>query len=169
MAVNTPTELHPFERAGLGVAPFTYDGVTQNVFVAFQGDPGKPGGTCDYCGTGIMFEFHVRDRDGKKFKVGCDCAGKLARTDNERRDPVIAAIDRDRRKMERDKRHTRESAKRVEFDKWLAEHADQIAALPHPKQREGETLKDYADRSYNWSGHAGKMALWKYLKNRLGE
>ena len=30
-------------------------------------------------------------------------------------------------------------------------------------------LKDYADRSYNWSGHAGKMALWKYLKKMLGE
>ncbi|MEI6881324.1 MAG: hypothetical protein WCK82_08345 [Bacteroidota bacterium] len=42
----------------------------------------QPGGTCDYCGTGIRYEFFIRSLCGKVSKVGCDCVAKLNRADN---------------------------------------------------------------------------------------
>lgn len=70
--------IHPFEAAGLGVAPFRFVGCTENVFVAHPGATPKAGGTCDYCSNGIRYEFHVQGADGRKFKVGCDCIRKVS-------------------------------------------------------------------------------------------
>jgi len=70
--------MHPFERSGLGIAPFRCVGVTENVFVMADGST-KAGGTCSHCGTGIRFEFHIRSSDDRKFKVGCDCVAKTER------------------------------------------------------------------------------------------
>lgn len=33
-------------------------------------------GSCDACHTGIHNHFIIRDKNGKHFKVGCDCVGK---------------------------------------------------------------------------------------------
>lgn len=54
---------HRFENAGLGKWPYRFQGVD---------DPGR-GSSCDYCGTGIRFQFWFRSADGKRFKTGCDC------------------------------------------------------------------------------------------------
>ena len=68
---------HPFEKAGLGKAPFSCTGVTENVFVVGDGTT-KAGGCCDYCGTGIRWEFWIKGSiaGAKQFKVGCDCVAK---------------------------------------------------------------------------------------------
>ena len=68
---------HPFEKAGLGKAPFTCTHVTENVY-ALPGGYSKAGGCCDYCGNGIRYEFWVKGSvaGAKQFKVGCDCVGK---------------------------------------------------------------------------------------------
>lgn len=82
-AMNTaaaPAEtlaIHPWERLGLGLAPFAFAGYSESKFVAAPGVPAKPGATCDACGASIMSVFHVTSADGKSFKVGCDCIAKL--------------------------------------------------------------------------------------------
>ncbi len=68
---------HPFEKAGLGVAPFRLVGVSQSTYQACHGAPIQPGTSCDYCGTGIMYVFMVQGACGSKFKVGCDCVEKV--------------------------------------------------------------------------------------------
>lgn len=68
---------HPFEKAGLGKAPFSCTHVSENVFVVGDGTT-KAGGCCDYCGTGIRWEFWIKGSiaGAKQFKVGCDCVAK---------------------------------------------------------------------------------------------
>ena len=69
--------IHPFEKAGLGAAPFTFTGVTKQTYQAHHSAPVQPGTSCDYCSTGIMFVCGVRGADGREFKVGCDCIQKI--------------------------------------------------------------------------------------------
>lgn len=80
--------IHPFERRGLGRAPFRCTGGYESKYQACQGAPIQPGSTCDYCGTGIMSVFTIKSADGNEFKVGCDCVAKTyrecAKTDLER-------------------------------------------------------------------------------------
>lgn len=68
---------HPFEKTGLGKAPFSCTHVTENVFTLPDGTS-KAGGCCDYCGTGIRWEFWIKGSvaGAKQFKVGCDCVAK---------------------------------------------------------------------------------------------
>ena len=68
---------HPFQKAGLGTAPFSCTHVTENVFENGDGTT-KAGGCCDYCGTGIRWEFWIKGSiaGARQFKVGCDCVAK---------------------------------------------------------------------------------------------
>lgn len=74
--------LHPFERAGLGMAPFEVIGVESKVGPLDLGNghtvgaPGQPMGTCRYCGQGIRECWLIRSADGRTFDVGCDCVRK---------------------------------------------------------------------------------------------
>lgn len=63
----TVVRSHPWEKAGLGVAPFR--------FVMMTTAPGQGDG-CHYCGTGIKYLFHCVSSDGKRFHVGCDCIAR---------------------------------------------------------------------------------------------
>jgi hypothetical protein len=67
---------HCFERAGLGRAPFKIVGSFECKFQAAPGAPVQPGGSCDYCGQGIMYAVAIKSADGKTFKVGCDCVAR---------------------------------------------------------------------------------------------
>lgn len=71
---------HPFERAGLGRAPFRMTGCTRRLYQACHGAPIQPGAACDYCGTGIIWTFTIQSDDGKTFIVGSDCVRKTADT-----------------------------------------------------------------------------------------
>jgi hypothetical protein len=66
--------VHPFNH--LGVAPFRFVGMTENAFRNPDGTT-KAGGSCDHCGTGIRWECHVEDANGRRFKVGNDCIAKV--------------------------------------------------------------------------------------------
>jgi len=94
MENNTQTAeaatIHPFQRAGLGLAPFRYIGQVhqdiaygQAVVNSAEFRAGgvmvttKPGGTCAYCGNGILNMFNVKSADGKTFHVGSDCIQKV--------------------------------------------------------------------------------------------
>lgn len=72
---TTTKAIHKFEAAGLGVAPFRCVAVRQNLFPLGDGTS-KPGGTCDFCSNGIMWEFVIKGADGRTFKVGSDCVAK---------------------------------------------------------------------------------------------
>lgn len=70
---------HPWERAGLGQAPYKFLGASREVYQAIPGDPNcplQPAGSCDFCGQAIWDQCRFESADGKRFKVGCDCAGR---------------------------------------------------------------------------------------------
>src|SRR5262245_32855473 len=86
---TAPDDRHPFERAGLGKAPFRFVTHRENWYSACQGHR-QPGGTCDYCLNGIANEFVIRSVDGREFVVGSDCVMKLDRADNR----LVTAVER---------------------------------------------------------------------------
>lgn len=68
--------MHPFTKSGLGSAPFRCVGVRKNAYQACHGAPVQPGGSCNHCGTGIMYEYIIRNAEGGQFVVGSDCVMK---------------------------------------------------------------------------------------------
>jgi hypothetical protein len=162
MIVPASPVSHPFDRAGLGKPPYKFLCVTKNWFCACPGDPGKPGGSCDYCANGIAFEYHVASSDGKRFKVGSDCIWKIYR-ETPKGDPATRALNAARIKHERELRHAREGTTIVEGKAWLArpEVGAALAAIPHPhtsRAARGETL---ADMVAWYVAHAGVSGtLW---------
>lgn len=75
-AEDLTVDVHPFQRAGLGKAPFRVVGVAERVHV-IPGVLSKAGGSCHYCATGIRYAVIVRSADGHVFDVGLDCARKV--------------------------------------------------------------------------------------------
>jgi hypothetical protein len=144
---NSVTDIHCFERAGLGKAPFHYRGtIDQNVVHGLatlgNGLQTKPGGTCDYCGTAILNMFSVESSDGRRFKVGCECIKKTGDTG------MIRLLDADIAKRDRAKRDARKHAKQS-ADKAYCESKQlgKLADRPHPAPwfaSEGKTLADWA-------------------------
>jgi hypothetical protein len=118
--------LHPFEEAGLGESPFRFVGLNKNVYSAAPGHI-QAGGTCCYCGQGIMWECTIRSNDGKLFTVGCDCVAKLDRADNR----LVAAVHRAKLKAERDKRDAEREAR------WAENRAKREAELQAQRDRNG--------------------------------
>jgi hypothetical protein len=106
--------VHPFEKAGLGQAPFRCVGMVENVFMLPDGNS-KAGGFCDYCYTGIRYEFHIESADQKKFKVGCDCV---------RRTGLITGFSEVRAKYAREKRQAGAAVRREAREaEWAAQRA----------------------------------------------
>lgn len=69
--------MHPFTAAGLGQAPFRCVAVRENWFSPPGFPEGrKPGGCCNYCSTGILYEFVIESADNRRFVVGSDCVLK---------------------------------------------------------------------------------------------
>lgn len=101
--------MHPFEKAGLGTAPFRCVGVFKNVYCAGAGAPIQPGGSCDFCGTGIMYEYKILGSDGRAFKVGCDC---VRRTGGESH---VAGVRNERLKLAREQRSLKREARQTEW------------------------------------------------------
>ena len=126
MTTATQT-IHPFELAGLGLAPFHLVGFSEKVFCPCPGAPSKAGGTCDYCGTGIRYCCHIRSADRKEFVVGCDCVRKLIRADNQ----LIGEVERAEANLRREKK---DAARK---DRWEAQRAATEAALQAERDRNG--------------------------------
>lgn len=134
-------QIHPFEKAGLGKAPFRCVGCRENWFV-MPGFGQKPGGTCDYCGTGILYEYVIKSSDGAEFVVGSDCVMKC---DREYGVAPVAGFREERLKLARQKREVKEAgrraareaayqaakAQRIEDNRaaWLASHSELDAAI----------------------------------------
>lgn len=154
--------IHRFELAGLGKGPFTFTGtVTEKVFCVPGGTP-KAGSSCDYCGTGIRYEFWVESADKKTFKVGCDCIHK---TGDRGLIQQISAAERklrDAKNAVTKQRKIEKLNKRIEEAKaMLPSVRGTLSSKPHPSTYfadQGKTLLDYV----NWcfDNHAAEKACF---------
>jgi hypothetical protein len=164
---------HAFEKAGLGLYPFHCVGYAKNVYTAHPGAPEQPGGTCDYCGTGIMYEFHIISKDGKRFKVGSDCVCKTGdnglRKECESRPEVREA----RRKAAADKaaRQFNELKALLALESFRAV----LSEMPHPggfvDRKTGCPLSrlDWALWMFDHCGRTGRGGLLKALRTDRAE
>lgn len=162
--------MHPFEKAGLGIAPFAYVGSDYRVGPMpvlnaaghptgmTVGAPGQPCGSCDYCGTGIAECCIIRDADGKRFIVGNVCVQKtLGSTDT-----ISKRAKRDNDRARRVRTKAGEAARIVALDEALATDADLralISAQPHPRGFDGMTMLDWARWMWANSSHTGKLKV----------
>jgi hypothetical protein len=161
---------HPFEKAGLGKAPFSCTGVSENVWDNGDGTT-KAGGVCDYCGTGIRWEFWIKGSiaGAKQFKVGCDCVAKTG-WGIERFEEVRAQHTRARRQAGATKR--RESRKA----QLEAQHAQRVAQRLEAGQawREANSalvarLEAYTGANEFLRGSIQNLAYWGNLSTRQVE
>lgn len=172
-------KLHPFEKAGLGLAPFKFrfcetrvgpihcaDGITQ------IGSPGQPMGTCAYCGNGIALCMGIESSDGKRFIVGSDCVEKLYRPENQTtteqaralaRDPVYQAVKRAKADHNCKLRWAREAKRIAEGMEYLHTQADRLKATPHPT-REGESMWDQLEWYMIHAGNKGKLDIIRRMR-----
>jgi len=158
---DTANSTHPFERAGLGLAPFVYTGMTYETYQACHGAPVQPGTSCDYCGQGIMYVCHIVAADGRKFKVGSDC---VAKTHMEAR--ILTKVERDRKAAEKTAKTARLVERltiaRAKYDADPAYLSDQ----PHPSEwhaSNGKTLRDYVAWLLN-AGDTGKTKACRIIE-----
>ena len=137
---SAATHRHVFNH--LGPAPYRYTGCRENRFV-MPGFGSKPGGTCDHCGTGILYEFHFIAANGHRFKVGSSCVTKSGDAGLRR---VIAADVKAQQKAVRD---ARKKAKAVEASTLVDTHwpvaREQFVGQPHPHPYFASQGKTYAD------------------------
>jgi hypothetical protein len=119
--MTTTTPIHPFEKAGLGVAPFRCTRVTVAKYQACHGAPVQPGASCDYCGTGIMNVFWIKGSqpDAAEFRVGCDCVAKTG--------AVVEKFRDERLKFARLQREAKRETRRAAREQKWAQARDERA------------------------------------------
>jgi hypothetical protein len=161
--------MHVFERAGLGKAPFRCIGFAEVVYQAHPDAPRQPGGSCDYCGTGIMLQCKIKSADGRVFKVGSDCVAKtddagLIRSFKTR--PEVRAMARDRAKA-------KDAAICAEWVTLIEAPAavEKLSAIMVPGRPwiagEQVSLLDSMKRLWGMCGAAGRARTLKTLKVHL--
>ena len=147
MATPKP-QIHIFERAGLGKAPYRYLGCE------------KQHTGCQYCGTAIAFKFWLQAADGKRFFVGSDCILKSGDAG------LRNVIEPELRKHRKEMADERNKATIAEFETELAKrptfYATTYGMQPHPSRyyaSQGKTMADYVIFCYEHSGPSSK-ATW---------
>ena len=175
--MSTAGEVHVFEKAGLGRAPFRCVGMERKVGPIKLGDgteigaPGQPMGTCDFCGTGIADCFQIVSADGRAFVVGCDCVAKTG--DGGLRKVVDAKVAELRRTRDRERRQAKAAAVSAELSALLQDENVRAAlrALPHPqawRAEKGETRLDSCVWFRANAGDRGRADTLAYIKRTLG-
>lgn len=171
-------KLHPFEKAGLGKAPFKFVRMERKVGPVQLGNgfsvgaPGQPMGTCNYCLQGISNCFSIRSADGKEFVVGCDCIEKLYADSNKTasqlaKDPVYQAVKTAKADHDRKVRHDREAKKIAEGLEWANAHAELLKSKKTgSKYRPDETEWDRLEWFMRNAGNKGKIDIFKELRKR---
>ena len=156
--------MHVFEKAGLGRAPFKFVGAQKVTYQACPGAPIQPGGSCDFCGTGISWWCWVKDADGKRFKVGCECVERTTGSRSIAKE-AKSAISREKAK-ERDRRDHERINRAKEL---LPAMSDYLRGLPHSKPYfadKGMTKLDEIEWFFANAGNKGCLWAAKYLEDR---
>lgn len=148
-------EIHPFERNGLGIAPFRFAGFEEKVLV-HPGANGyvQPAGTCDYCGQGIRYCCHIASSDGKRFIVGQDCVRKLNREDNR----MLNALEREIAK------HNMAKKEAARQKRWEDACKRRDAALEEERQKNGGKTNAEIAAEERKKAEDAKRAEWS-VKN----
>lgn len=138
MAAQQSTQIHVFENAGMGKAPFKLVGfyampskslaehnpsAYQNALAAMPRGVGC--GSCAYCGTALVNNFIIESSDGNKSAVGCDCVEKTGDRG------LTDTIKLKKRELAREKRAAARQAK------WQAEEEKREAELERQRQNNG--------------------------------
>jgi hypothetical protein len=146
---------HVFEAAGLGLAPYKF----LNVSIK--------GSSCQYCSTGIMYQFWLESADHKTFYVGSDCIYKSG-DDGLRRviEPLVKAHQAEL-KRERDASYI------AQFEAYLKANPNFWATVtgPHPNRyyaSQGKTMGDYQRFCYEHSGRSSKAKIARQILIGLG-
>ena len=144
--------VHLFERAGMGKAPFRVTGYGELTYQACPGAPIQPGGSCNYCGTGIRYCANIESSDGQKHVVGLDCVRKTGDGG------LLRGITRspEYRAAQRAKRHAKDLSNIAAFPALLA----QVEALG---TAEGISF----DRRWKWCGASGRARILKEMRDAL--
>lgn len=163
---------HAFEVAGLGLAPFVFIGVSENVITYPDGSQ-QAGGTCDFCGNGIKTECHVRSADGKQFKVGCNCIEKVGDKGVLEAYKNSPEYRRHQRELRQKREVAREDAAKVELEDLEVRY--EFSKYPHPhgfRNREtGELMT--AEDAISWTlsnrgfQHARNQAKYLVQKHAM--
>lgn len=158
---NAPA--HKFEVAGLGTRPFICVGMwTMPSNALLETNPtaynmalaNRPHdlsvGSCAYCGMGLIYNYIIKNSEGRRFVVGCECVNKTgdeglvrevkrARVEHKQRERQAI---RDVAKAEREAAYQAMVATRAaEFEtcnSWLIETATDLGLL----DRKGEFVSD---------------------------
>lgn len=158
---NADNQIHKFEAAGCGVAPFRVVGVETRVgplrirdektgVEMMVGSPGQPMGMCDFCGECLVECWIIQGADGKKFIVGSTCVGK-AGDEGLRRG---MAPHKRKLKHERDDKRIAAAVELLWDD---AQVREALKAQAHPNGREFETLLDWCEFQVGNAGRSGKV------------
>jgi len=159
---------HPFEKAGLGKAPFSCTGVSENVWDNGDGTT-KAGGCCDYCGTGIRWEFWIKGSvaGAKQFKVGCDCVAKTGwgiegfekvRADHTRaRRQAGATKRREARKAQIEAERAQRKADRLEATQAWRDANSAIVARLEAFEGNNQFLRDMAYNLAQWGNLSARQ------------
>lgn len=160
---NTKSNIHKFEAAGLGVAPFKCVAVYSKVYKASPDAPAQVGGACDYCSTGIVQHCEILSADGRRFVVGNECVRHTYDKN------LISETQVKVNALKREQRHEREAA-RIEAAKTLLTDVRIQAALietPHPiaaRAEKGETMLDSVEWFFANAGNKGKIEMSKMIE-----
>jgi hypothetical protein len=148
-----PDLIHPFERAGLGKAPFRFIGSERKTFQAHPGAPIQVGGSCDYCGTGIIEHCYIRSADGKTFKVGCDCVMKT----HHKGTPLYTAAEKALKAARKATKETNERARIKAAKAALEENPELLADRPHSRKWAADKGMTARDEVLWYLAHAGRQ------------
>lgn len=178
--MNQSQTIHPWEKAGLGKAPFRWLGVTHKVgpIVVEQkngititvGAPGQPMGSCSFCGQGIAECHEIGSADGKRFIVGCDCVRRV----NAKGEKVRTAAERASLDMKNQKSRARAADKseqsKAKLDELMARPGfrEELSAKPSGyewKAAQGATAWDDLEWLAAHCGHSGRVRLIKKLES----
>jgi hypothetical protein len=158
--------VHAFEKAGLGVAPFRFVGVERKAYQACHGAPIQPGGSCQYCGTGIIECCIIRDAEGKTFIVGNVCVRKT----NDR--GLIDTVKREVSRLRREAKREKDSKRIADAKALLSSVADSLAAKPHPTDfmaEKGHTLLSYVEFLFDNAGYSGMVKAARIVEKEKEE
>ena len=166
--------VHPWERAGLGKAPFRWMGISEergpkrylnrDGTETIIGSEGQPMGSCAYCAQGIAEVHHIRSADGRNFTVGCDCVRRCNPADA----PVLTKAERASKKARNAKARARSAsnaeASSARLTELLADEGvrGKLAARPSAqawKAAEGGTELDDVEWLATRCGHTGRAKL----------
>ena len=144
--------IHIFEAAGLGKAPFKFSHVVT-------------GGThCQFCATAIVYQFWLKDANGKSFFVGSDCVMKTGDAG------LIKIVEAEVKRHQKALRLKREAEKLAKIKGQLADPAVRavLVSKPHPFSfYKDKTLADYCDYIMRYAGKAGTLKLGPIINRAL--